>query len=86
MDGKNILLIGFMGTGKSTVSSRLKKRLDMKEVDTDALIVKRGRNLFRIFLHKRAKRLRNMETALLEELESQKKSDYFLRRRDGPAG
>ncbi|WP_310602368.1 shikimate kinase [Anaerosporobacter sp.] len=38
---KNIMLIGFMGTGKSTVSSYLKNWLDMEEVDLDAMIVKK---------------------------------------------
>lgn len=36
----NIALIGFMGTGKSTVSSYLKEILAMNEVDVDAMIVK----------------------------------------------
>ena len=72
MDRKNILLIGFMGTGKSTVSSRLKKRLDMKEVDTDALIVEReGMSISDIFAQKGEEAFRNMETALLKELESE---------------
>jgi shikimate kinase len=35
----NIALIGFMGTGKSTVSKYLRDMLDMKEVDVDAMIV-----------------------------------------------
>lgn len=73
MDRKNILLIGFMGTGKSTVSSRLKKRLGMKEVDTDALIVKKeGMSISDIFARKGEEAFRNMETALLEELKSEK--------------
>jgi shikimate kinase len=37
--GHNIALIGFMGTGKSTVSKYLKNMLAMKEVDVDSLIV-----------------------------------------------
>ncbi|MFT4105501.1 MAG: shikimate kinase [Lacrimispora sp.] len=35
----NIALIGFMGTGKSTVSKYLKDMLSMKEADVDAMIV-----------------------------------------------
>jgi shikimate kinase len=35
----NIALIGFMGTGKSTVSKYLRDMLAMKEVDVDAMIV-----------------------------------------------
>lgn len=36
----NIALIGFMGAGKSTISSYLKDMLAMEEVDVDAMIVK----------------------------------------------
>lgn len=36
----NIALIGFMGTGKSTISGYLKDKLSLKEVDVDAMIVK----------------------------------------------
>ena len=72
MDRKNILLIGFMGTGKSTVSTRLKKCLGMKEVDTDALIVEReSMSISDIFAQKGEEAFRNMETALLEELKSE---------------
>ncbi len=72
MDRKNILLIGFMGTGKSTVSARLKKRLDMKEIDTDALIVEReGMSISDIFAQKGEEAFRNMETELLRELKSE---------------
>lgn len=35
----NIALIGFMGTGKSTVSHYLKETLAMEEADTDAMVV-----------------------------------------------
>lgn len=35
----NIALIGFMGTGKSTVSHYLKEMLAMEEIDTDAMVV-----------------------------------------------
>ena len=36
--GKNIVLTGFMGTGKSSVGRRLARRLGLKFVDTDDLI------------------------------------------------
>lgn len=73
MERKNILLIGFMGTGKSTVSARLKKELDMKEVDTDMLIEKRqGMTISDIFAKKGEEAFRNMETELLKELKSER--------------
>lgn len=66
---RNILLIGFMGTGKSTVSSRLKQMLDMKEIDTDALIEEReGMSISDIFSQKGEEAFRRMETELLREL------------------
>lgn len=41
MTVKNVYLIGFMGTGKSTVGSVLAKRLDAKCVEMDELIEER---------------------------------------------
>lgn len=37
----NIFLIGFMGTGKSTISAALGRRLSREVVEMDELIVKR---------------------------------------------
>ncbi len=37
---RNIILVGFMGTGKSTVSSLLAERLGWESLDTDEEIVK----------------------------------------------
>ena len=46
----NITLIGFMGTGKTTVGKRLAKRLGWEFVDLDALIEARtGRAIADIF-------------------------------------
>lgn len=36
---KNIILCGFMGSGKSTVSKKLARRLGMERVDSDELVV-----------------------------------------------
>jgi len=43
MKKKNIILIGFMGTGKSTVGKIMAKRLKMGFVDTDFLIEKKSK-------------------------------------------
>lgn len=73
MERKNILLIGFMGTGKSTVSAQLKKMLGMKEIDTDALIVEQeGMTISDIFAQKGEEAFRNMETDLLRRLKDEK--------------
>lgn len=73
MDKKNILLIGFMGTGKSTISEKLKTLLGMREIDTDALIEEReGMSISDIFSQKGEEAFRNMETELLRELKQSK--------------
>lgn len=73
MERRNILLIGFMGTGKSTVSAVLKRRLAMREVDTDALIEAReAMSISDIFAKKGEETFRNMETELLKELKGEK--------------
>jgi shikimate kinase len=47
---QNIILTGFMGTGKTTVGELLAERLQRPFIDTDALIVERdGRSIADIF-------------------------------------
>ena len=50
MKKKNIALIGYMGTGKTTIGKRLARRLGLSFVDTDAYIEKQqGKSISRIF-------------------------------------
>lgn len=66
---RNIYLIGFMGTGKSTVSKSLSELLGYEEIDTDARIAcQQGRSIPEIFESKGEEAFRDMETALLKEL------------------
>ncbi len=50
---KNIILIGFMGSGKTVISRELSKRLKIKILDTDILIEKKAgikiKNIFKKF-------------------------------------
>ena len=39
-NNKNIVLIGHMGSGKSTLGSYLAKKIDYKFIDTDEAIIK----------------------------------------------
>ena len=65
----NIILIGFMGCGKSTVGFRLSYRLRRVLEDTDKLIErKEGRSISDIFALKGEDAFRRMETACLREL------------------
>lgn len=67
----NIVLIGFMGTGKTTISRRLSKLYGMKSVDVDRLIAEReGLSISEIFELHGEEYFRVLETKLLEELES----------------
>ncbi|MCI8859404.1 MAG: shikimate kinase [Lachnospiraceae bacterium] len=69
MTKPNIYLIGFMGTGKSTVSRCLANKLGYEEIDTDAQIVERyHQSIAEIFAAQGEQRFRDMETELLQEL------------------
>lgn len=66
---KNIVLIGFMGSGKSTVGRELHQRLGYPWIDTDHLIEQRQRkSISAIFAESGEEAFREMETCLLEEL------------------
>lgn len=67
---RNIILIGFMGTGKSTVSEYLSKELKMDEVDMDALIVKReGISISQMFEQYGESYFRDKETQALIDVQ-----------------
>ena len=73
----NIFLIGFMGTGKSTISAALGRRLSREVVEMDELIVKReGMPISEIFEKKGEPYFRELETGLLVEL--QQKNDVIV--------
>ncbi len=67
---KNLVLIGFMGCGKSTVGRELHRRLNYPLVDTDQEIESRaGKPIKAIFAGPGGEaEFRDMETALLQEL------------------
>lgn len=65
----NVILIGFMGCGKSTVGIRLSYRMRRVVVDTDKLIEKKaGMTISAIFEKEGEERFRQMETECLQEL------------------
>lgn len=66
---KNIILIGFMGSGKTTVGFKLSYRLRTPVEDTDKLIERReGKTINQIFAEKGEAYFRQRETELLEEI------------------
>ena len=67
----NIVLIGFMGTGKSAIGKKLAQRLRMGYLDTDELIEKREkRKIFQIFQEKGEGYFRKVETQVVKEVAS----------------
>ncbi|KEO82655.1 shikimate kinase [Tumebacillus flagellatus] len=67
--GARIFLIGFMGTGKTTVGEQLASALDVPLFDSDQEIVKReGRSIPEIFAADGEVHFRKLETAMLTEL------------------
>ena len=71
---KNIVLIGFMGCGKSTVGKVLAKRLQLPVEDTDKLIEAReGRTISDIFAKEGEGYFRDLETGLLQEISAESK-------------
>lgn len=67
----NIVLIGFMGSGKSTVSAYLKKVFGMDVVEMDQVIEEeQGMRISEIFEKYGEEYFRNLETQLLIDMQS----------------
>ena len=65
---KNIVLIGFMGTGKSTVGRRVARRLGRPFIDVDGRIIEReGRSISGIFRERGEAYFRDVESAVIAE-------------------
>lgn len=65
---RNLILIGFMGTGKTTIGKKVAKSLGFRFVDTDHLISKRaGKSIPKIFEQDGEEAFRQMETDILRE-------------------
>lgn len=65
----SIVLLGYRGSGKSTVGKRLADRLWLKFVDTDELVVRKaGASIKDIFAHQGEAAFRDLETQVVEEV------------------
>lgn len=65
---RNIVLIGFMGCGKSSVGRRIASQTGRRFVDTDeAVSAREGRSISRIFAERGEAHFRELETAALKE-------------------
>jgi shikimate kinase len=66
---KNIIITGFMGTGKTVVAIELARKLGMKFIDMDQLIEERqGMTIADIFVRYGEKYFREQEDKLVQEL------------------
>lgn len=66
---KNIILIGFMGCGKTSTGLKLSYRMQTPVEDTDKLIEQReGKTISEIFAEAGEAYFRQLETALLKEI------------------
>ena len=66
---KNIVLVGFMGTGKTTIATQLANRLNMRYVSTDGLIEKREkRTINEIFTKSGEDYFRDVESDVIREV------------------
>lgn len=69
----NIMLIGFMGCGKSTVAAELTKRLGVEQIEMDALIAKEaGMSISDIFATYGEEHFRQLETDMLRKFKDLK--------------
>ena len=66
---KHLVLVGFMGCGKTTVGRKAALRLKLPFVDTDALIVERaGMSIPELFKQHGEAAFRDLETSMIREV------------------
>ncbi len=69
MPQPNIILTGFMGTGKTTLGLLLAKRIDYEFIDTDAMIEGQiGQTITELFQKRGEAAFRKLESELVEKL------------------
>ena len=76
---ENIILIGYMGGGKTTVGKVAAERKNYTFVDTDEMIVEQQhRSISEIFAADGERAFRDMETALLGQLIAEKREHLVI--------
>jgi len=72
MAEKNIVLIGFMGCGKSLTSNKLAEILDRRVISTDKLVEQReGQSIAEIFKRSGEEYFRGVEKEIIKEISDQ---------------
>lgn len=76
---KNIILVGYMGCGKTTVGKNLARVCELSFLDTDEWIEEQqGRSISEIFASDGEAAFRDMETEVLREMLAEKKEGFIL--------
>ena len=76
---ENIILTGYMGSGKTTVGRNVAKMTHYTFVDTDEMIVEQQhRSISEIFAEEGEQAFRDMETALLGQLIAEKREHLVI--------
>ncbi|MFC1767646.1 shikimate kinase [Candidatus Margulisiibacteriota bacterium] len=69
MKSKNVILIGFMGVGKTEIGKKLAEKLGLAYIDTDDIIESRaGKTINNIFTEEGEAVFRDIESGILDEL------------------
>ena len=75
---RNIILIGYMGSGKSTVGRKAAKAVEYNFLDTDALIEKEeGMTISKLFEEKGERYFREKETETIRKLIAEPKGNII---------
>lgn len=84
---RNIVLVGFMGSGKSTIARVLHQRLGYPVVEMDQMLEERaGKPISRIFEEDGEEVFRGMESALLRELDDRASPSQIISTGGGVVG
>jgi len=76
---RNIILVGFMGSGKSSIGRELHRNLGYELIDTDHVIERQvGKSIPEIFEQDGEKAFRQYETELLEQLKRNQISKHII--------
>ena len=76
---QNIVLVGFMGSGKSSIGRELHQNLGYELIDTDKVIEQQtGKSIPEIFAQQGEPAFRSYETELLEQLKTQRTNKHII--------
>ena len=76
---QNIVLIGFMGSGKSTIGRDLAQTLSYAQIDTDTLLEQRaGKSIPQIFADDGESAFRDLESGVLQSIADEQLQGHII--------